>query len=96
MAQFDALRVTGNVIVLDCQSNFLADLPTRFVVPLRKLDHIDLARLTPTFIVGGEPLTMITPLARSIAKRDILGTVQSLAEHEYEIKAAIDLLVTGF
>ncbi|MGP7794881.1 CcdB family protein [Sphingomonas sp. CLY1604] len=96
MAQFDALRVTGDVIVLDCQSNFLVDLPTRFVVPLRRADRVDLPRLTPTFLVDGQLLTMITPLARSISKRDILATVARLDEHEYEIKAALDLLVTGF
>lgn len=96
MAQFDVVRVTGNVLVLDCQSDFLGDLPTRFVVPLRPSDQIMLPRLTPTFTVDGQSLTMLTPLARSIAKRDIIGTVVSLADHEYEIKAALDMLVSGF
>ncbi|GGB27085.1 hypothetical protein GCM10011380_15880 [Sphingomonas metalli] len=96
MAQFDAVKVTGGVIALDCQSDFLADLDTRFVVPLRATKQVDLPRLTPTFDVDGERLTMITPLARSINKRDILGIVVSLSEHEYDIKAALDLLITGF
>ena len=96
MAQFDALRVTGDVIVLDCRSDFLGDLPTRFVVPLRPVDRIGLRRLTPIFVVDGQPLTMLTPLARSIRKRDILGTVESLIAHEYEIKTALDMLVSGF
>ncbi len=36
-----------------------------------------------------------TPLAMA-ARRDILGTVASLAGHEYEIKAALDMLLSGF
>ncbi len=96
MAQFDVLRVTGDILVLDCQSDFLIDLPTRFVVPLRALDCIDLPRLTPSFEVAGQRLTMITPLARSIAKRDVIGTVTSLAAHEYDIKNALDMLTSGF
>ncbi len=96
MAQFDVLRVTGDVLVIDCQSDFLADLPTRFVVPLRPLGDIVLPRLTPNFVIDGETLTMVTPLARSIGKRDIVGRVASLAEHEDEIKAALDMLLSGF
>ena len=96
MAQFDVLKVTGVVLVLDCQSDFLVDLPTRFVVPLRELDRIDLPRLTPSFDIAGQRLTMITPLARSIDKRDIVGRVASLASHEYEIKNALDMLTSGF
>lgn len=96
MAQFDVLRVTGDVLAIDCQSDFLGDLPTRFVVPLCPMDDIVLPRLTPCFVVNGVSLTMVTPLARSIARRDILGTVASLAGHEYEIKAALDMLLSGF
>ncbi len=96
MAQFDVLRVTGDILVIDCQSDFLDDLPTRFVVPLRPLGDIVLLRLTPTFVIDGVTLTMMTPLARSIAKRDIIGKVVSLTDHEYDIKAALDMLVSGF
>ena len=96
MAQFDVLRVTGDVLVLDCQSDLLVDLPTRFVVPLRELDRIHLPRLTPSFDIAGRTLTMITPLARSIDKRDVTGKVASLAAHEYEIKNALDMLTSGF
>lgn len=96
MARFDAVRVTGNVIVLVCQSDVLVDLPPCFVVPLRDVDRIELPRLMPTFVVDGQSLTMITPLARSISKRDIRETVTSLVAHEYEIRAALDLLISGF
>ncbi len=96
MAQYDVLRVTGNVLVLDCQADVLSDLPTRFVVPLRADDRIAMPRLTPVFDVQGQRLVMVTPLARSISRRDILERVQTLADQEYVIKAALDMLISGF
>ena len=96
MAQFDVYRVRGNVLVIDCQSDLLADLPTRFVVPLRPTDIVELKRLTPTFVIDGTALTMITPLARAIDVRDIEDTVTTLDAAQLEIKAALDMLISGF
>ena len=96
MAQFDVYRVRGNVLVIDCQSDLLADLPTRFVVPLRPIDIVALKRLTPTFVIDGTALTMITPLARAIDVRDIEDTVTTLDAAQFEIKAALDMLISGF
>ncbi len=96
MAQFDVYRVRGNVLVIDCQSDLLADLPTRFVVPLRPTDTVALKRLTPTFVIDGAALTMITPLARAIDVRDIEDTVTTLDAAQFEIKAALDMLISGF
>ncbi len=96
MAQFDVYRVRGNVLVIDCQSDLLADLPTRFVVPLRPTDLVALKRLTPTFVIDGEALTMVTPLARAIDVRDIEGTVATLDAVQFEIKAALDMLISGY
>ncbi len=96
MAQFDVYRVRGNVLVIDCQSDLLADLPTRFVVPLRPTDTVALKRLTPTFVIHGAALTMITPLARAIDVRDIEDTVTTLDAAQFEIKAALDMLISGF
>jgi toxin CcdB len=96
MAQFDVYRVRGNVLVIDCQSDLLADLPTRFVVPLRPTDIVALKRLTPTFVIDGTALTMITQLARAIDVRDIEDTVTTLDAAQFEIKAALDMLISGF
>ena len=96
MAQFDVYRVRGNVLVIDCQSDLLAGLPTRFVVPLRPIDTVALKRLTPTFVIDGAALTMITPLARAINVRDIEDTVTTLDAAQLEIKAALDMLISGF
>jgi len=96
LAQFDVYRVRGNVLVIDCQSDLLAGLPTRFVVPLRPIDTVALKRLTPTFVIDGAALTMITPLARAINVRDIEDTVTTLDAAQFEIKAALDMLISGF
>ncbi len=98
MAQFDVYRVRGNVLVLDCQSDLLSSLTSRFVVPLRRSESeapTPTRRLTPTFDIAGERYVMMTPIARSIDRRDIEATVASLAVREYEIKAAIDFLTGG-
>ena len=96
LAQFDVYRVRGDVLVIDCQSDLLADLPTRFVVPLRPTDIVALKRLTPTFVIDGNALTMITPLARAIDVRDIEDTVATLDAEQFEIKTALDMLISGF
>lgn len=96
MAQFDLCRVRGGGLVVDCQSNLLSMLPTRFVAPLRPRDDSVMRRLTPVFQVDGKELAMITPLAGAIDARAITGTVMSLADREHDIKAALDMLIYGF
>jgi toxin CcdB len=96
VAQFDVLRVTGNVLVLDCQADLLADLPTRFVVPLRASDEIGPSRLTPLLRVGADEWVMVTPLARAIGTREVQGMVANLSGQEWAIKAALDMLISGF
>ena len=98
MALFDVHRVTGGVLVLDCQSDLLADFPTRFVVPLRVMytsQRSALTRLCPVFEVEGQKLAMVTPLARGIDRRDIEETVGNLARHEAAIRAALTMLTSG-
>ena len=95
MAQFDVCRVRGGVLVVDCQADLLSDLPTRFVVPLRSPDLEAPDRLLPVFDIAGGRLAMVTPLARSIAVRDIEAVVTSLAAQEYRVKAALDVLISG-
>ena len=96
MAQFDVYRVRGDILVVDCQANLLSDLPTRFVVPLRPVDPKAPDRLVPIFDIEGKRLGMMTPLARSIAVRDIERVVANLTAEEFRIKAALDMLISGF
>jgi len=96
MAQFDVCRVRGGGLVIDCQSDLLDGLPTRFVVPLRPTDASVMQRLTPVFEVDGQTLAMVTPLAGAMDRRDIHEVIVSLVEHEFVIKAALDMLVSGY
>ena len=96
MAQFDVYRVRGGGLVIDCQSDLLDNLPTRFVVPLRAEDSSVMRRFNPILQVEGRDLAMVTQLAGAIAVRDIVGIVASAAPHEYDIKAALDMLISGY
>lgn len=96
MAQFDVHRVRGGGLVIDCQADLLASLPTRFVVPLRVSDDSIMRRLNPAFTIDGLEYAMITQLAGSIDAHDIGEHVVSLTEHEYVIKSALDMLISGF
>ena len=96
MAQFDVYRIRGNVLAIDCQSDLLSDLQTRFVVPLRPTDAVIVKRLTPSFTINGQALTMVTPLARAIDIRDIEAIVTTLEAAQSEIKAALDMLISGY
>ena len=84
------------MLVIDCQSDLLSDLHTRFVVPLRATEAVIFKRLTPSFTINGEVLTMITTLARAIDVRDIEDTVATLDAAQFEIKAALDMLISGY
>ncbi|KQN31513.1 hypothetical protein ASF00_01520 [Sphingomonas sp. Leaf34] len=96
MAQFDVYRIRGNVLAIDCQSDLLSDLQTRFVVPLRPTEAVIFKRLTPSFTINGEVLTMVTTLARAVDVRDIEDTVATLEAAQFEIKAALDMLISGY
>lgn len=96
MAQFDVYRVRGGGLVVDCQSDLMDDLPTCLVAPLRARDESTIRRLNPVFKIEQQELAMVTQLAGAIDRRDILGTTTSLAAHEYQIKEALDLLISGF
>ena len=96
MAQFDVYRLREGTLVIDCQADFLADLPTRLVAPLSADADSKVTRLMPSFDIDGRSMTMLTPLIRGIARRDIKETVGSLSDQDYAIKIALDMLITGF
>lgn len=74
MAQFDLHEVRGG-LALDCQSDLLARLPTRFVVPFEPMNRsLNVADwLNPVFDVRGQRMIMVTQLAGTIPARE-LGT----------------------
>ena len=96
MPQFDVYPIRHGGLAVDCQADLLDDLATRFCVPLRQVEITRNPRLTPLIDFDGKQLTLLTPLARGIGRRDLERRVGNIAAYEYEIKAALDMLISGF
>lgn len=98
MAQFDVYRLAKNPgLVLDCQSNLLDHIDSRFVVPLVRRNKAPppTRRLNPVFEIQGAEYVMLTQSAAAVHRRDLGSMVLSLAECDREIMKAIDVLLTG-
>ena len=99
MARFDVYRGTGGAdLLLDCQSDLLRDLNTRFVVPLQLLENAPqpARRLNPVFEVEGKSYVMVTQFAAAIARRECGSFVTSLAANDTAIMNAVDMLISGY
>lgn len=98
MARFGVHRLRdGEGCALDCQADSLSHLNTRLMVPLWPQDRapLPIRRLNPIFHVNGESLMMVTQFAAALPISEIGPAVQSLAEHDMTIMAALDMLLTG-
>lgn len=98
MAQFEVFRPSGEGdLLIDCQSNLLRHLNTRFVVPLMPLDRAPTpaGRLNPQLKVEGQMLSMVTQFAGAVPTAELGDWVCSLTERRYEIVGAIDTLIGG-
>lgn len=99
MARFDVYRSAGSAdLLLDCQSDLLRDISTRFVVPLMLLENAPqpARRLNPVFRIEGRDYAMVTQFAAAIALRDCGGVVTSLDSEHDIIVNALDMLITGY
>jgi toxin CcdB len=96
MAQFDVHRL-GDGLVLDCQSDLLSHIATRFVVPLasREFARIAVRRLNPAFDIAGKSWIMVTQQAAAVARTELGEVVASLADRSFEITDAVDVLISG-
>jgi toxin CcdB len=102
MARFDVHRYRGSSrrvpYLLDIQSDFLAELRSRVVVPLVPLTRFGtpIARLNPVFEIDGVAQVMVTTELAGVALSMLGDIVTSLdAEHD-RIVQAIDFLLQGF
>ena len=98
MAQYDVSRLSeGDVLVVDCQSDLLDHLESRFVGPLIPFDQLSIPakRLNPVFQIEGRRYVMLTQSASAVARRELGPVVISLADHDREIMNALDFLLTG-
>ena len=99
MARFDVYRGVGGAdLLLDCQSDLLRDLNTRFVVPLQLPENAPepARRLNPVFEIDGKRYVMVTQFAAAIALRECGGFVASLADQDTTIMNAVDMLISGY
>lgn len=90
--------MTGSgVLVVNCQSDLLDHIDSRFVVPLLPANQspIPAKRLNPQFELNGETYILLTQSASAVARRELGPVVASLAEHDREILNALDFLLTG-
>jgi toxin CcdB len=103
MAQFDVYRNPtaaeddGFPYLLNVQSNLLAHLNLRVVVPLVRADVVDhpLPRLNPRFVVDGQNLVMATTLIGGLPTRLLRRPIANISDQRSEIIGAIDMLITG-
>ena|SRR5689334_9113020 len=98
MAQFDVHRVRGgNELVVDCQSDFISMLSTRYAVPLYSQPEADwrFSRFTPQLTFQGRTYTLATPLGAAIDVAELGNPIASLSDQQFTILNAIDVLLTG-
>ena len=103
MAQFDVYRNPADATddgfpyVLEVQSDLLAHLSLRVVVPLVRADVADppLPGLNPRFLVEDRAVVMATTLIGGLPVRALREPITNIAERRHEIVGAIDMLITG-
>lgn len=97
MPQFDVHQLRAGELVVDVQSDLIGIWETRLVVPLISPDGnaTPTRRLNPEFRLNGDRRILATQLAAAMRRRELGDPIASLAHHEYEIKAALDMLISG-
>ena len=98
MAQFDVHRLAnGSTLVIDCQSNLLDHIDSRFVVPIvaRANSPPPARRLNPVFEIDGEDYVMLTQAASAVRRRELGAVIASLDARRLEITNALDVLISG-
>lgn len=99
MARFRVHRLKSeDQLVIDLQSDFLHDLPTRVVAPLQSVDTVSwvIARLTPRFKVNGKTYVMATHRLAALPLAEIGPAIADLSSRADEITGATDFLFQGF
>ena len=103
MAQFDVYRNPGPdsrriPYLLDVQSDLLAGVTTRVVVPLARSTEYakPTRRLQPVFEVEGKPTVMLSTDLAGVLRSELGPRVASLAAERDEVMAALDFLCFGF
>ena len=96
MSQFNVHRLAEG-LVLNCQSDLLEQIDSRFVVPLVPRSEAPKIgqRLNPMFEIEGKEYVMLTQAAAAVRRRELGAVVSSLAEHSFQITGALHILLSG-
>ena len=98
MAQFHVYRAPGGRLVLDLQTD-LIDTGSRVVAPLflAASGPRAIGRLEPVFMINGEEHVLHTAEMAAIPSALLKGApVADLSRADYEIRAALDMVFSGF
>lgn len=85
-------------LLVDVQSDLLADLATRMVIPLCPASAMKgklIKTLTPLFEIDGKQYAMLTPQMAGISRKHLGAKAGDLSRQRDQIIAALDLLITG-
>ena len=86
-------------LLLDVQSELLADLETRVVVPLARASgftDFPLRFVMPTIELEGERYVLTTPRLAGVSRSDLGPHTGSAAFHRESIFTALDFVFRGF
>ena len=104
MSQFDVYKNPSKTTrkyfpyILDIQHDFIADISTRIVLPLGKLEYFrneNMNTLTPTIEYEGKELIILTPQISSLPASKLKNPIGSLKHFRNEIISALDFAITG-
>ena len=98
MAQFHVDRLTGGWFVLDLQTD-LIETGTRVVAPLIPVASgpTAIGRLEPVFDIEGTAHVLHTAEMAAIPSALLKGgAIADLSASDYEIRAALDMVFSGF
>ncbi len=98
MACFDIHRTAGGLVV-DVQSDLVEILNTRVAVPLIPPERAPkpARRLNPVFeLPDAGPVVLVTQYIAAVPRAELGLPVASLAHERDAIRAALDMLFTGF
>jgi toxin CcdB len=98
MAQFDVHILPDGTMVINLQSDLLSGYPTTLVAPLLPEDELPVgrSRMHPMFQIDGQRLLLAPQLVSAVPSRSLGRVTASLGDHDYVIKGALDMVLSGY
>lgn len=97
MRQFDIVRLHDRKLAVILQTDLLDERETRVVAPLLGGKGLKMTpKLHLKISVGNKAYILATEKLSAIEKSEIASIVGSAADHEYDIRRALDIVFSGF